>query len=995
MAYIQHDLSVATAFLNTVLPHGPYYCSSRIGDGTRWTDTAVQSIDQLAQECLNNSSRGFNTYFGLSAFANGWHNENGKTVFRTQSNTVAQRALWLDIDCGKGDSPYPDERSAVQALLAFLSATELPAPMVISSGHGLHLYWPLAEQIATEQWRRLASMLRALCIHNKFIADHSRTTDAASVLRVPGTMNYDFKHKYDGTPHRVTVVRAVPPIPVLKLAGQIIAAMKAQRVSVAAAPQPAVTPKPGLSFAVPDGLHFDMSGTALDMNIRRSPVEIVRKCRQISGAGLGTYTQWYNMMLTLKHCVGGDKAVHFLSAMDKKRYNEQDTQTKLEQAIAGGYGPCRCDTFNEKDPGICEHCPYWGKITSPIMLGEPVPDTRPITIPAPEIARVGDTAVVSISQRDMIDVIPYSSKEYAVVPGKGIIWYKRNKLAGGEDDDATITPIKIADFELYIHSLCVDQLNGTRSYVLRKKVADRAPEDILFDITNDLGSQNMIQWLGNHGMLPIRKSYNKVMEDFMQTYLAAVQNKLPEIFVRDSFGWVHNNDRTTGDSYDGFVVADRMYSERGVDPVKLNDRAEQLARDFRETGSLDKWKLIPRMYKHLNQPYPALMMCASFAAPFMRFGTGVATNVAYSLWDIKGGKGKSTVLEACSSVWGNPVTLLQTKSDTTSSRFQKFATYRHLPVFVDEITNMRDADMSDLIYDIVNGREKSRSTASGTALAKQGQWATITLFTGNKSLYETLKSVRSQSDATCMRVIEMQCDFTDYSGTQIQQYITQVAKTIRRNYGMAGPAFMRYCFAHPEVFDEVQKWAEEFVATYQQSSDERFWLHGLAIPLAVGIIARRAGFLDYDVEGWLMPFVTKTLLPSLRRTVKTETSSGLNLLADFLSEHIDNTLTVRFARRPATMTDPGTESALDEYVAGYPSRNMCVRCEQDTNTYYISQRALSRWCTDNSYSLSVIIQELQRLHIPVEKKQYSLGKSVSIFDRKRTMTYCITLPKEE
>ena len=1005
----------ALSFLQSILPQGAYtYCTSSIGATTGWRDQAHFSLESMVQACMLMSNSGCDAYFALSAFAQGWHTvtkADGKTinVFRTQSNAVAQRCLWLDIDCGKQDSPYPNAVSAVQALTKFLAFTKLPLPHVVASGHGVHIYWPFVETVATSQWRQMAGILKALCIHFGFVADHSRTTDPASVLRLPGTLNQDLKNKYGQGPQPVRVLVKGTPSHVLDYAGKLVKALRDNNVrpvepttvrSVYPVPPLRTAAAPALP-AAPQGLNFDVS--SFDGQ-KRHPYRIIKECRQIQQAGLGTYTQWYNMMLVMKHCAFGERAVHDISKMDKIRYDYNNVQTKLQQAIDGGYGPCRCDTFNEKDPGICTTCPYWGKITTPLQLGDPYNEQKTVNIqPVATGPVIGSSVVVNVNVAPTMTVVPFSNNEFSVVPSKGVVWHKRQLVTGedvdpDEDSKHYVTKdIVISDTEIYIHSVCIDNTGKelNRRYVIRKQVPGKAAEDILFDVDDNLGSQQMPKWLAKHGMLPKHPKYNRAMSDFMNTYLAAVQNRLPEIFVRDHFGWVKNQDKISGETYDGFIVGNSMYSQRGITPVKLNDRAEQLAQDFSKRGHIEVWKHIPKMYRILNQPYPALMMCAAFGAPFMRYGVGTATNVAYSLWDIKGGKGKSTVLEAAASIWGNPEVMLQSKSDTPSSRFQKYAVYKNLPILVDEVTNLKDTDMSDLIYEIVNGREKSRSTAAGTGLAKQGTWSTITLFTSNKSLYETLRPLRAQSDATSMRVIEMQCDFHDYTGTDYQKYITTVCDAIRHNYGVAGPAFMEYCFAHPDIFERIRTDASNFVQKNIKYSDERFWMYGIAIPLAAARIAVEAGFLDYDIDGWLIPYVLNTLLPSIRTIVKQASPSGSNILSDFLGEHLNSTLVVTGAERGTGQNDVGSPSGLDTYVKNYPVNSMFIRHELDTNTYYVSTKRLSSWCSMNGISLSVMLQELKRTGEwdGSGKFQFSLGKNVLAVDRSRVMVYKFVLHK--
>lgn len=985
----------AIEFLRSVLAEGPFYCTSNIGPGTagRWRDTPHVALESMVQQCFVSSQNGNNTYYAMSAFSQGWYvNEKNKKVFRTQSNASRQKALWLDIDCGKHDSPYNTAADAITALTEFLQKTHLPVPTIIGSGSGLHLYWSFCESIQTGQWVQIAGMLKNVCVQFGYVADHSRTTDAASVLRIPGTVNYG----KDGVARPVTIIHKADAFNVLDIAEKLVKLVQNIPAStLQSAPSLSLTQTPPAYLPTPPpNLNFGNMNTMFE-GPKRHPARIIQECRQIQTAGIGTYTQWYNMMLVMKHCVFGEEAVHEISKTDTTRYDYDNVQNKLQQAIDGGFGPARCDTFNDKDPGICDTCPYWGKITSPLMLGETYVEQKPIDIPQADVYAENPNQVVS-NEGPTIQIIPFNNKEFSVVPGKGIIWHKRQLVTGeGVDPDEenrhyVTKDILICETEIYIHSVFIDNTMRElrRSYLIRKQPQERAAEDIQFEIATDYGPATLAKWLATHGMAPVHPKYNKQMSDFMSTYLASIQNKLPEVYTRDHFGWVRNNDKVTGENYDGFIVGSRMYSSRGVVPVKLNDRAADIATSFSNEGRLDLWLPVPQMYRLLNQPFAMLMILNSFSAPFMKFGIGTATNIAYSIWDAKGGKGKSTILEVAASVWGHPKLLLQTKGDTPASRFQKFAVHKNLPIFIDEITTISGSSLADMIYDIVNGREKSRSTASGTGLTKSGTWATSTMFTSNKSLYELLRGYRVQSDATAMRIIEMQCDFQDYTGTPTGEYIQSIQKILEANYGLAGPAFMQYCFQHPEVFSEIHYKSQEYANKFFEHSDERFWAYGVGIPLAVGEVAVRAGLLDYNIP-WLMEWMRDVMFPTVRGVVKAVAPTGDNLLSDYLYEHIQNTLTVTAEKREPNQTDPGTQSGLDTYVRGYPTKALYIRHELKTNTYYVSSKHFHRWCDTNNVSVEVVLQDLAKSGTWVrgDKVSMNLGRAVTVLNRSRTLSY--------
>jgi hypothetical protein len=107
---------------------------------------------------------------------------------RTKRNAFGARAFWLDLDVGE-DKPYATINDAIKALAEFCRTLKLPTPIIVFSGSGLHVYWPLRETLERQVWERYANGLKALCERHGLHADPSRTADISSVLRTPGTYN--------------------------------------------------------------------------------------------------------------------------------------------------------------------------------------------------------------------------------------------------------------------------------------------------------------------------------------------------------------------------------------------------------------------------------------------------------------------------------------------------------------------------------------------------------------------------------------------------------------------------------------------------------------------------------------------------------------------------------------------------------------------------------------------------------------------------------------
>ncbi len=65
----------------------------------------------------------------------------------------------------------------------------MPVPLIVHSGHGVHLYWPLIKPLPAVEWKPLAEKMKRLFAMHGLRADPAVTADAAGVLRVPGTTN--------------------------------------------------------------------------------------------------------------------------------------------------------------------------------------------------------------------------------------------------------------------------------------------------------------------------------------------------------------------------------------------------------------------------------------------------------------------------------------------------------------------------------------------------------------------------------------------------------------------------------------------------------------------------------------------------------------------------------------------------------------------------------------------------------------------------------------
>lgn len=144
---------------------------------------------------------------------------------RTAAAVERKRSLYLDLDVGK-DKPFESQATAVNALKEFCERSQLPFPAIlVNSGKGWHVHWPLIQDISPAEWRIAATNLKAACELYDFPADHSVTTDITRVLRVPGTRN----HKSEGKPTDVKLAHFRPAHDFTVLSTALSSAAKSRR----------------------------------------------------------------------------------------------------------------------------------------------------------------------------------------------------------------------------------------------------------------------------------------------------------------------------------------------------------------------------------------------------------------------------------------------------------------------------------------------------------------------------------------------------------------------------------------------------------------------------------------------------------------------------------------------------------------------------------------------------------------------------------------------
>ena len=340
-----------TEFLRLVLPESGTYCLAAIlGKKVEHLFLPAIADFEPASGAIDPPA---NQYFACASFLDGSE--------RKQSNVAWVKSFWLDVDSNKDDgSGYPTQAEAASAVVAFIKATGLPHPVVVSSGNGLHLYWPLEREVSPEVWLPIAKRLKAVCAEHGLRADPTCTADSARILRIPGTFNY----RDPSNPKPVEVLKSrKTPVKLVAFAEKL---GTGEAVAVVDA----------LPFDVPKNIKYkmdDVTKAFMSNNATRFKNIMVRTetCLQLKHIceNQATISEplWRAGLSIAQVCIDRDEAIHAMSSQHPN-YSFAETDAKADKTE----GPQYCKTFEGLNPDGCKDCPLKGKITTPAVLGREI-----------------------------------------------------------------------------------------------------------------------------------------------------------------------------------------------------------------------------------------------------------------------------------------------------------------------------------------------------------------------------------------------------------------------------------------------------------------------------------------------------------------------------------------------------------------------------------------------------------------------------------------------
>lgn len=869
-------------------------------------------------------SQGADVYFGLAKYKD--------DTSRSKENVRALKAFWMDIDCGpakavvstKTGKPdgYIDQDAGLAALSGFCDLVGLSEPTIVNSGRGWHVYWPLEEEVTRAQWEPVAARLRELCVIHNFYADPS-CFEVARILRVPDTFN----HKQD------------PPLPVAVLSGGEYTTIEQMRELLGVKEQ-AQTTQPQWEPSERQQALADSTGYSFKKIMIRSAKG--DGCNQLLHAytnrATASYNEWFFALSVAALCDDAPKATHMLSE-GHPDYNP----AALDKKVATIRKATSCSKFRGENPELCQGCPHLGKVMGPKQLGrgfrEAEAEESVIEDVSPQTGALTNYTIPSYP-------FPYVRKE-----GGGIL---RMPPKGSVEETE---PVLVYENDLYVVKRMTDTTLGD-IVVLRLHLPTDGIREFTMPFYEATEKTSLRKMLSMKGVVSIGKQSDMLM-DFISRSVLEIQRKQKAEVMRQQFGWADNHTK--------FVIGDQEVSNKGVYFSPPSSTTQKLAKFIGPVGSLDEWKTVWGLYNREGLEPHAFAALSAFGAPLLHFLN--QTGATINLYSPHSGTGKTTVLNMINSVWGHPSDLRLKESDTLNGKIQWLGILNNLPCTMDEVTNMKTEEFSDLVYALSNGKGKERMVAGSNELRENNTtWQTITVSTANASFYEKLSVLKNNPDGELMRLIEYEINPTTIIDSEFGKAMFD--DTLFHNYGHAGTIFMEWVFNNvEEVTATCAQIQSRIDRELRLAPKERFWSATVAANIVGGLVARRAGLIDWDMAR-IYKWASAKIL-QLRVEVAAPMESTDQVVGDFVNRHMQNILVVN--------DNVDKRTKLQSLPLREPKGELLIRIEPDTKMMFISAKAFREYCVKYQISYSGTIRKLKEAgrYKKGEAKRMSKGTLVT------------------
>jgi len=839
--------------------------------------------------------------------------------------------FWADIDLAtKDDEKYPTEKE-VEALFTLLDNEEAFPSCVVRSGMGYHAYWFLDKPYESDEYPSvvkawlsyLQEKITELVPDRKVKID--QVGDMSRVLRLPGTRHH--------------------------VAGKVVSEVWCQDERRYTLEQLAVRTnyydrkETGTGkIAVKNQLLANMG--AIHTHVPSYIENIAHRCGQVREffelKGQVEEPIWYAMGGLFSYAEDGMGYYLNLSAaadpyMDSDR-SEAGTLAKIEQWNSSSSGPATCNKFNDLNYGICQNCPQFNHITTPLQLGY----SKPIIV---------DTE--SHNPFDKVEGVEFEEDQFITefVPPYPYLIDENQNLCIEMPKNKKEKEIKVLCHNIVTPFKRIwDELEQEEVIYYRIATENDGWRMCSILLSTLQGSCPALSKLMGYGAL-VNNQFSSLMANYLIQCVRYMQELKSVNQSYSKIGWRgEDKDQDDVDNDDRFVFGNMTFYRKG--PNKLESLTEGLTsslKDLGVKGDIDEWIKATSVFGRPGMEAHMLCFFGSFAVPLLR--ATEYSGMLINLVSRDSGTFKSFTLKMITSIYGEPTFKHLLTRDSPKSVMKKISHRCDLPIVFDEITNITQDELSDFTYALTQGREQDRLNQDASLRANDSNWRTICFSTSNASLDDVLGEGHI---AERMRLLELSVQdcYTNPPITDVEAI--EAMRKVSENYGMAGAIWLNYIAKNRDVvFAQAREAVEGLSISVDSNGDKRFWVSFIALAMMAASITKSLGLHGFDVSKLVA--YCKELLDVSESKIKADKVPLATYISVFINENISSLQSVVYDN--LNRTGNITIDPLNKVVARFETHNKTLN--EKNKTAFISVKAMKELLVSHRVSYNEFIATLK------------------------------------
>jgi len=887
-------------FYEKALPRQGVYCVSAIDPQSKKTiNRFAESLDELVVEVEKFKQKEQNVYVALGSFDG---------FSRKAEHCIFYRSFFIDLDVGqeKADQGkgYATKEEALSALNKFLEQTELPPPVRLDSGTGIHAYWLLDEEVPIEEYLPYAEKFKAYCLA-RIHADPAVMADASRIMRCPESLNY----------------KTDPPSPAFLIDTELYEyTFEAFKSFLGEAEKPIND----IIASLPKGLDDETRKIWKTDNFLFSFDALAEKSFEGSGCAQVLYALenektvgrdlWAGVLTIAVHCEDGNEAIHKMSS-EHPDYNYEATEKTARSFNA----PRTCEWFADNFPERCNGCSHRGKIKTPIVLGKKF---QPAAARKEEEESVWQTP----NSKDILE-LPIALSPFVRGVNGGIYYVpspKKDRKGVVHESD----PQLVCSYDFYPIRRMYSPIDG-ECLTMRLVLPNDEPREFLLPMKAAYATDKLKDITASNGVLCTPAALPHLMNYVVKWGQYMVSTVKADI-MRMQMGWTESE---TADILEGgFVIGQTEMRKTGAVDCASSPYVKGLAKFLKPHGTYQKWQDAANKLNLPSLEIHAFTMLCGFGSPLMQFMS--TSGVVVSLLG-RSGAAKTGAMYAGLSIFGHPKEL-SVYDATDNGLVMRFINMRSILFGLDEVGNKEPKVLSHLTHSISHGKAKIRLQSSINAEREHLLSASlIAIFTTNESVYSKFELDKAAPDGEAARVVEFLMKKPEIlQGDGGSTLGRSIFDTFRHNYGYAGPIYIEELMklGVDHILERIEHWRARFIAMFGADGTYRFYENLIAATFTGGEIAVNAGIIKIDLDR-VFSHVVKEMVMIRDKVVKINKLDYETLLGDFLNENLGSLLVIKEGK-----------------VVMEPRFSIVGRLSSDDGTIAISKSVFDKWLNKRNVS---------------------------------------------